>query len=96
MPSDSGTIVSKVPPSLKLRRTGAHVLNNAWVGFLNDFLELSSYPILEDKGKVSALEAKLKAEAEFEVFREQQDKEFISDFDREVKRLEGKPSPGID
>jgi hypothetical protein len=64
-----------------------------WVGFLNNFLELSSYPILEDKGKVSALEAKLKAEAEFEVFRERQDKEFISDFDQEVKRLEGNFSP---
>lgn len=61
-----------------------------WVGFLNNFLELSSYPILEDKGKVSALEAKLKAEAEFEVFRERQDKAFVSDFDREIKRLEGK------
>ena len=61
-----------------------------WVSFLNGFLELSSYPILEDKGSVSALEAKLKAEAEFEAFRERQDKAFISDFDREVKRLEGK------
>jgi len=61
-----------------------------WVSFLTSFLELSSYPILEDKGKVSALEAKLKAEAEFKTFREHQDREFISDFDREVKRLEGK------
>ena len=35
-----------------------------WVGFLHSFLELSNYPILKDKdkGKVSALEAKLKAE----------------------------------
>lgn len=61
-----------------------------WVGFLDSFLELSSYPILEDKGKVSALEAKLKAEAEFEVFRKRQDKAFVSDFDREIKRIEGK------
>ena len=60
-----------------------------WVVFLNNFLELSSYPILEDKGKVSALEAKLKAEAEYEQFRQQQDQEYISDFDREIKRLEG-------
>lgn len=50
----------------------------------------SSYPILKDKGKVSSLEAKLKAEAEFEVFRERQDKEFVSDFDREIKRIQGK------
>lgn len=40
-----------------------------WVKFLNGFLELSSYPILQDTGRVSALEAKLKAEGEYEVFR---------------------------
>ncbi len=33
-----------------------------WVRFLNKFLALSDYPILTDKGKVSALEAKIKAE----------------------------------
>jgi len=58
-----------------------------WGDFLNRFLELSNYPILVDHGKVTALEAKLKAEAEYEVFRERQDKEYISDFDREIKRL---------
>lgn len=61
-----------------------------WVNFLNDFLELSNYPILQDKGKVSALEAKLKAEGEYAVYRKRQDAEYISDFDREIKRIEGK------
>ena len=61
-----------------------------WVGFLHGFLELSKYPILQDKGKVSALEAKLKAEGEYEVYRQRQDVEYISDFDREIKRIEGK------
>jgi hypothetical protein len=61
-----------------------------WVGFLTSFLELSNYPILQDKGKVSALEAKLKAEGEYEVYRKRQDAEYISDFDREIKRIEGK------
>ena len=61
-----------------------------WAQFLQSFLELSNYPILTDKGKVTALEAKLKAEAQYEVFRKRQDAEFISDFDREIKRLEGK------
>lgn len=60
-----------------------------WVKFLHDFLSLSNYPILQDKGKVSALEARLKAEGEFEVYRKRQDAEYISDFDREIKRLEG-------
>ena len=41
-----------------------------WVEFLNRFLDLSNYPILKDKGKISALEAKLKAETEYEVFRQ--------------------------
>jgi hypothetical protein len=61
-----------------------------WASFLNGFLELSSYPILADKGKVSAVEAKLKTESEYEVFRKRQDAEFVSDFDRaveETKRL---------
>ena len=61
-----------------------------WATFLNSFLALSSYPILADKGKVSALEAKLKAEGEYEVYRQRQDAEYISDFDREIKRIEGK------
>jgi len=61
-----------------------------WVKFLNDFLKLSDYPILQDKGKVSALEAKLKAEGEYEIYRQRQDAEYVSDFDREIKRIEGK------
>ena len=61
-----------------------------WVKFFHDFLKLSSYPILEDKGKVSALEAKIKAEGEYEIFRKIQDEDYISDFDREIKRIKGK------
>jgi len=61
-----------------------------WVKFLHDFLTLSNYPILQDNGTVSALEAKLKAESEFEVYRQRQDAEYISDFDREIKRIEGR------
>ena len=60
-----------------------------WITFLHSFLELSNYPILQDNGKVSALEAKLKAEEEYEVYRQRQDIDYISDFDREIKRLEG-------
>ena len=58
-----------------------------WIQFLHSFLELSSYPILQDKGKVSALQAKLKAEQEYEEYRVTQDKNYISDFDREIKRI---------
>jgi len=60
-----------------------------WVKFLHSFLELSNYKILSDKGKVSMLEAKLKAEKEFEQFRIKQDENYISDFDKEIKRIMG-------
>ncbi|MEA3444784.1 MAG: virulence RhuM family protein [Bacteroidota bacterium] len=63
---------------------------NEWVVLLNDFLKLAQYPILKHKGKVSALEAKLKAEQEFEEYRVKQDNNFISDFDRDIKRITGK------
>jgi hypothetical protein len=38
------------------------------VKFLDGFLELSNYPILKEKGKVSMLEAKIKAEQEYDKF----------------------------
>jgi len=58
-----------------------------WITFLDRFLELSDYPILSDKGKVSALDAKLKAAQEYDKFREAQDKTYLSDFDRQIKHL---------
>ena len=61
-----------------------------WLQFLNNFLKLSNYPILADKGKVSRLQAKLKAEQEYESYRRIQDRNFVSDFDREVKRITGR------
>lgn len=58
-----------------------------WADFLNRFLALSDYPILTNKGTISAEQARLKAEAEYKKFRVEQDKNYISDFDQEVKRL---------
>ena len=58
-----------------------------WAIFLDRFLELSNYPILKDKGKVSMLEAKLKAEGEYEKYRIIQDQNYESDIDKEIKRL---------
>ncbi len=60
-----------------------------WIAFLNRFLELSSFPILKDKGTISALKARLKAEQEYDKYRIVQDKRYESDFDKEVKRLKG-------
>ncbi len=58
-----------------------------WDRFLIQFLELADYPILKDKGKISMLEAKLKAESEYEKYRVIQDKNYISDFDREINKI---------
>ena len=38
---------------------------------------------------MNALKTKLKAEGEYEIYRQRQDADYISDFDREIKRLEG-------
>lgn len=58
-----------------------------WSKFLEKFLELSSYPILKNKGTVTMFEAKLKAEMEYDKFRVIQDKNYESDFDKEIKKL---------
>lgn len=60
-----------------------------WSKLLDGFLTIAGRPILEGTGNVSALEAKLKAEHEYAIFRKRQDAEYISDFDREIKRLKG-------
>lgn len=62
---------------------------NDWINVLNNFLTVAQYPILQDPGKISALEARLKAEQEYVIFRKIQDKTYLSDFDKEIKRLKG-------
>lgn len=57
-----------------------------WDEYLQKFLELSDKPILKDNWKISMLEAKLKAEAEFDKYRVIQDKEFKNDFDKELEK----------
>jgi hypothetical protein len=61
-----------------------------WIVFLDRFLELSDYPILLDNGKIAALEAKIKAEQEYDVYRVVQDRNYVSDFDLEIKKLNAK------
>jgi len=58
-----------------------------WAMFLDSFLELSSYPILLDSGKISAQEAKIKAFEEYNKFSVIQDRNYISDFDQMIEEL---------
>ncbi|MCI6644226.1 MAG: virulence RhuM family protein [Alloprevotella sp.] len=60
-----------------------------WSRLLDGFLTVAGRPLLEGSGTISALEAKLKAEREYEIFHHKQDTEYISDFDKEIKRLKG-------
>ena len=70
------------------RASNRNVMNMTdWDKFLLQFLELADYPILKDKGKISMLEAKLKAETEYDKFRVVQDENYISDFDKEIKKI---------
>ncbi|MBU1131595.1 virulence RhuM family protein, partial [Patescibacteria group bacterium] len=58
-----------------------------WASKLDEFLKLSEKKILVNAGKLSAEKAVAKAEAEFEKYRKERDKKYISDFDRQVKKI---------
>lgn len=57
-----------------------------WKKFLDDFLTLYDYDKLDDAGDISAEQAKEKAYAEYDKFRLIQDKEYLSDFDKEIRK----------
>ena len=58
-----------------------------WIEKLDDFLKTSGMQLLEHTGKTSHQKAIEIAKQEFEKFRQNEDKQYISDFDREMKRL---------
>jgi hypothetical protein len=67
-----------------------------WAKRLDAFLEFDDREVLKDAGKVTAILAKKHAESEFERFRPKQDLAYRSDFDQEIKDIEGKQSPTED
>ena len=58
---------------------------------VNKFLEFNDFKVLESKGVVSAIEAKEKAEAEYDMFNKTQ--EINSDFENQIKKLKLKKQP---
>ncbi len=58
-----------------------------WVMKLDAFLQFNDYEVLQNAGKVSAAVAKRLAEDEYSKFAPIQDRNYISDFDREIKNL---------
>lgn len=61
-----------------------------WINKLDSFLAVSDKIILTNSGKVSHNKAVEKAKIEYDKFRKDEDKKYLSDFDKEMKRLIGK------
>ena len=57
-----------------------------WARQLDRFLELTERGILQDAGSISAEAARAHAESEFEKYRRIQEAEYVSDFDRTVRK----------
>ena len=58
-----------------------------WIEKLNAFLKFSEYEILSNAGSISHEVALALAHKEYDVYRIQQDKDYFSDFDKEIKRI---------
>jgi len=68
-------------------RRGKIMYMKDWIGKLDSFLQFSENTILQDLGKVSHEVAEALALEEYQKYNANQDKNYISDFDREVKKL---------
>lgn len=70
-------------------RAQRHLLTTMedWKKRLDSFLSLNDYEILQHAGSISAEEAQTKAYSEYDKYRLIQDREYLSDFDKEIKRL---------
>ena len=58
-----------------------------WIQKLDDFLKVSEKELLTNAGKISHRKAIEKTRQEYEKYRREDDKKYISDFDREMKKL---------
>lgn len=60
---------------------------------INEFLAFRRYDILVGKGKISAKDAREKAEAEYDEFNKHQ--QIFSDFDKEVQKMLGESGKNV-
>ena len=58
-----------------------------WKDVLSRYMELNNKALLTDTGRVTHEQAEEKALTEYEKFRVIQDREILSDFDRQLKSL---------
>jgi len=72
----------------ELQASRAHLMKmRDWEEKLNAFLQFNDFEVLQNKGKVSREVALALAEKEYEQFRIEQDREYVSDFDNIVKKI---------
>ena len=58
-----------------------------WIKKLDEYLFLMGKGVLKHSGSVSAIDAEIKAEAEFTSYKQMQDKSYVSDFDKMAKKI---------
>lgn len=61
-----------------------------WIVKLNDFIKLDGSKILQNAGSISAKMAEEKAKIEYEKYNKERDKNYLSDFDKQVQALDMK------
>ena len=71
------------------QRAEDHILMTMadWKNLLGRYMELNNRALLPDAGRVTHEQAEQKALTEYEKFRVIQDREIMSDFDRQLKML---------
>ncbi|CCK78823.1 virulence RhuM family protein [Desulfobacula toluolica] len=81
-------IVSMYLDFAELQATSGRLMKmHDWIQKLDAFLRISEKELLTNAGKVSHEKAVEKAKVEYEKYRKAKDKKYISDFDREMKKL---------
>jgi hypothetical protein len=81
-------IVSMYLDFAELQATNDRLMKMSdWVEKLDQFLKLSERKLLANAGSISAEQAAQKAEEEFENYRRERGKDYISDFDKIVKKI---------
>lgn len=81
-------IVSMYLDFAELQATSGRLMKmQDWIQKLDDFLQISEKELLTNAGNISHKNAIKKAKFEYEKYRKAEDKKYISDFDREMKKL---------
>jgi len=81
-------VVSMYLDFAELQATNGRLMKmHDWIQKLDNFLKISERKLLTDAGKVSHKQAIERAKIEYIKYREIEDKKYISDFDREMKKL---------